>query len=383
MPKYEGVYDDGRGGWYFKATRGSDPVSGKRVQLTRRGFRSAAEASRARRQALQRPVSTSSAASLLTVDQLLDRYLDGIDADGRLAPKTRYDYRRLAAAYVRPSLGPRRVRDVTPALLLSWQRDLLSPAPSHPRRLAPNTVRLARAPLAGALGLAVQEGLLAVNPLSEVTRPSPERTVPRHWTPEQARSFLDSERATREFPMWAFLLGTGLRIGELVALRWPAVELDRRLVRVVEFVSTIGYAVESSRGKSPDAVRTVELDEKLEAVLRLHRSSQEVERLVAGPADGAVFTTARGHAWHPQTVSKLLARRSVAAGLPRLTAHGLRHTSATVMLDEGVPPKVAAERLGHSDPALFIRLYSHVTPTMQRDAAIRVGAALLGADSDS
>jgi len=62
--------------------------------------------------------------------------------------------------------------------------------------------------------------------------------------------------------------------------------------------------------------------------------------------------------------------------LPRLTAHGLRHTSATLMLANGVPPKVAAERLGHADATLFTNLYSHVTPTMQREAADKIGAAL-------
>ncbi len=67
---------------------------------------------------------------------------------------------------------------------------------------------------------------------------------------------------------------------------------------------------------------------------------------------------------------------TVEMGLPRLTAHGLRHTSATLMLANGVPPKVAAERLGHADATLFTNLYSHVTPTMQREAADKFGAAL-------
>ena len=66
--------------------------------------------------------------------------------------------------------------------------------------------------------------------------------------------------------------------------------------------------------------------------------------------------------------------------LPRLTAHGLRHTSATLMLASGVPPKVAAERLGHADATLFTNLYSHVTPTMQREAADRIGQALFGSE---
>lgn len=77
-------------------------------------------------------------------------------------------------------------------------------------------------------------------------------------------------------------------------------------------------------------------------------------------------------------MSKTLAELSVEAGLPRLTAHGLRHTSATLTLAQGVAPKVAAERLGQADPMLFLSLYGHVTPTMQREAAGAIGQALFG-----
>jgi integrase len=131
-----------------------------------------------------------------------------------------------------------------------------------------------------------------------------------------------------------------------------------------------------SAGKSSTAVRTIDLDENLVAVLRMQLRMQEVRREES--ADHYVFAKRSGEPFHPQYLSKLLAKQAVAAGLPRLTAHGLRHTSATLMLDSGVPAKVAAERLGHSDPTLFTNLYSHVTPTMQEAAAKAIGSALFG-----
>jgi integrase len=182
----------------------------------------------------------------------------------------------------------------------------------------------------------------------------------------------------RTYPLWAFLLSSGLRIGELVWLRWPNVDLERRLVRVVEFAATLGYELVPAPGKSHDAVRSIELDDGLVVVLRSQRKRQAEERLAASnyTQTDYVFTKAAGGSYHPQYLSRLLARCSERHGLPRLTAHGLRHTSATLMLANGVPPKVAAERLGHSDPTLFTNLYSHVTPTMQRDAADKLGTAL-------
>ena len=114
--KPEGVYQDSRGGWYFKVSLGTDPLTGRREQITRRGFASASAAGRARREVLGRKDSglVRPAPKLLTVNELLDLYLDGLDADGSLGAKTRFDYRSHADAYVRPWLGARRVRDVSP-----------------------------------------------------------------------------------------------------------------------------------------------------------------------------------------------------------------------------------------------------------------------------
>jgi integrase len=136
-----------------------------------------------------------------------------------------------------------------------------------------------------------------------------------------------------------------------------------------------------SAGKSFDAVRTIELDAGLVSVLKRQQKIQAREELASARFESSdyAFTKENGGSYHPQRLSRLLGAYSKEAGLPRLTSHGLRHTSATLMLASGVPPKVAAERLGHADPTLFTNLYSHVTPTMQRDAADRIGEALFGA----
>ncbi|MBL8777539.1 MAG: site-specific integrase [Acidimicrobiales bacterium] len=386
MPKLQGVYRADNGSWYFKATLGRDPLSGKRLQVTKRGFPTATDASRARRDLLEQADDRGlpTVEGSMTVDELLDLYLDGIDADGRLSPKTRYDYRRNADAYVRPWLGRHRVRALTPEVVLAWQRQLSAgTGTKRGKPLAPNTVRLARASLAGAVGLAVKLGLLRTNPLTSVPRPKARRSTPWHWSPEQARAFLASQAGDRLYPLWAFLLCSGLRIGELVWLRWPNVDLDRRRVRIVEFATSLGWDLVASDGKSVTSRRIIDLDDSLVQVLRAQAHQQRFEARAPGyEATEYVFTKPAGGSYHPQHLSKTLADLSVAAGLPRLTAHGLRHTSATLMLDQGVAPKVAAERLGHADPTLFVNLYSHVTPTMQRDAADAIGAALFG-DEDA
>ncbi|MBV8982562.1 MAG: site-specific integrase [Acidimicrobiia bacterium] len=379
----EGVYPDGRGRWYFKATAGRDPRTRKRVQVTRRGYRTASDAGKARREFLERVASTGGwrATRGISVDDLLDLYLDGIDVDRRLSAKTRYDYRKYADAYVRPYLGHYRVTGVTSDLVIEWQRRLAtSGGAKNAKPLSPNTIRLARAPLAGAFKEAAARGLVSYNPLVSAPRPVRPRSVPRHWSPEQAREFLSLMEHDRTYPVWAFLLGSGVRIGELVWLQWKNVDGSRGRVHIVEFAATLGYALVPSVGKSREAVRSIELDTGLLAILRMQRALQSEERLVAANYDESdyVFTKPSGGAYHPQYLSRLLGRHTSELGLPRVTAHGLRHTSATLMLASGVPPKVAAERLGHADPTLFMNLYSHATPTMHREAAAKIGEMLFG-----
>jgi integrase len=395
-PRPPGVYQDSRGKWYFKVTVGQDPLTGKRDQVTRRGFATMAEASKERREVLnqidrgQRAPSSAG----LKVNEILDLYLDGIDADKNLALKTRFDYRQYAEDYIRPYIGDRRVRDITPEVILAWQRKLLKEGgakkkkgkggkPGAGKPLSPNTVNRIRAPLSATFKLAVQAGMIPINPLLQAPRPKPQRKIPKYWSPEEARKFLALMEGDRTWPIWAFLLGSGVRIGELVSLRWPSVDLKNRRVRIMDFVSTLGYDMMPSRGKSRDSIRTIDLDDGLADVLRQQKVLQKTERVAAKEwiESDFVFTRPDGGQYHPMNLSRLLSTYTTELDVPRLTAHGLRHTSATLMLASGVPPKVAAERLGHADATLFTNLYSHVTPTMQREAAEKIGNLLFGDDS--
>ena len=379
MPKFEGVYKDASGSWYFKVRVAQDPLTKKWRQVTRRGFATALDASQARRDVLESDVPVSVDVGSMSVRGLLELYLSDAETSGALSPKSLHDYREYVTHYIAPHLGDRAVRDVTPEVLATWQQRLAKTGSKLKKPLSPNSIRLARAPLAGAFKYAVRLGHVRRSPMDNVPRPKQQRSVVGHWSPDEARTFLMWQQEDRLYPLWAFLLGSGLRIGELVWLSWKDVDLKRGLVRIVQFASTLGYELAPSSGKSRDAVRTIELDSHLVAVLERQRAKQTAESRADGYViSGYVFTKAEGGSFHPQYLSRQLAKLSVEAKLPRLTAHGLRHTSATLMLASGVPAKVAAERLGHADPALFTNVYSHVTQTMQEDAARKIGAALFG-----
>lgn len=248
--------------------------------------------------------------------------------------------------------------------------------------LSANTIRLARSLLLKAFAYGQAAELVRLNPVEAVEPPKKRNKIPAHWSPEQARQFLATQEGDRLFPLWAFMLSSGVRVSELVWLRWPNIDLEGGLARLHEFPTTIGYRLISSDGKNKTAVRTIDLDPQMIEILHQQDRTQTEESGQPGYfVTDYVFTKPSGSHYHPQTISKRLARESEQMGLPRLTAHGLRHTCATLMLAEGVPAKVAAERLGHADTRMFSNVYSHVTPTMQREAATKVGDALFRADN--
>jgi integrase len=243
--------------------------------------------------------------------------------------------------------------------------------------LNPNTIRLARSLLLKAYTYGQAVDLVVSNPVEGVKPPRKRDKIPSHWSPEQAREFLALHEGDRLYPLWAFMLSSGVRVSELVWLRWSNVDLDAGLARLNEFPTTIGYRLTPSEGKNKSSVRTIDLDRRLVEILEFQAKQQCEERQSPDFMHSEyVFTKPGGGAYHPQTISKRLGRESERLGLPRLTAHGLRHTCATLMLASGVQPKVAAERLGHADTRMFANVYSHVTATMQRDAADQIGQVL-------
>ena len=196
---------------------------------------------------------------------------------------------------------------------------------------------------------------------------------------DEPRRFLEAAKGERLEALLVLALTTGMRRGELLALRWKDVDLDRGTLAVTgslqgESRSTLNIATPKS-GKS----RSVALGTVAVTALRDHRKRQAKEQLLVGSEwrDLAlVFATEFGDFLSPTTLRLALRRSLTRAGLPTIRFHDLRHSAATLMLSRGVHPKMASEMLGHSTIAITLDLYSHVTANMQRQAADAIDAAL-------
>ena len=231
---------------------------------------------------------------------------------------------------------------------------------------------------------AVRWGRLARNPADAANPPrSGQKSDGIHaWDLQTLRSFLiaSNQAGHRLHALWVLFATTGMRRGEVLGMRWSDVNLDAGRLRVVQTIIQTGSVVSIGEPKTAHGRRPIALDKGTVAALRDHRRRMLEERLLFG-ADfvdaGLVFHRPDGAFLRPDAVSDMFLRRAHSYGLPRLTLHGLRHTWATLALEQGIHPKVVQERLGHSTISVTLGMYSHVSPTLHDDAAETIARLVL------
>jgi integrase len=346
------------------------------------GFHTKKEAERARIELLARAdqgiyVPTSRT----TLGQFLrDEWLPAIRATVR--PTTWQHYAISIDKRVIPALGGVALQSLTPAMLNAMYGELLVTGRTDGKGgLAPKTVRHVHTMLHKALADAVRWGRLIRNVSDLSDPPKPPRADIKVWTPEQVRAFLDQMRDDRMYPAWLLGATTGMRRGEVLALRWSDLDFGAGRLSVAQAVSVVGYELRFSEPKTAKGRRMLALDPVTLAVLRAHRVRQAEERLAIGPGwkeTGLVFTQIDGSAIHPERFSKWFTDRVAKSGLPRIRLHDLRHSYATAALAANISPKVVSERLGHAKVGITLDIYSHVLPSMDEEAALTVAKLILG-----
>lgn len=263
----------------------------------------------------------------------------------------------------------------------------------RPPGLAPKTVRNVHAFIHRALVDAVAWKYLTDNPASNVKPPRRPRVRRIVWDAAEIQAFLTAVRRDRFAALFLLELTTGIRRGQICGLRWSSVDLEAATVTVHDNRVVVGgHALDKAGGKTRNADQTISIDRTTAAALRQWRQVQDTEREFYGtdyPSTDFVFTHQDGRPLHPDTIRQRFDRLAVAAKLPRITFHDLRHSYATGALRAGVNPKVISERIGHANVGFFLETYAHVLANDDRDAAEQAAGFLLGdawacddADSD-
>jgi integrase len=364
--------------WQFTLELPRDPATGKRRQklLTARTKREVEEKATQYYASIATGGFAEADASKLTVAKYLARWLEYVEKNGRQSTHQRYS--DLIRLHIMPLIGNVQLSRLTPLHV----QDLYSNRLAMGKATA--TVELIHCVLHRALKQAVRWGLLIRNVTELVdapTRVTPEYTT---WNEHQAAMFLQMADGHQFAALWRLALLTGLRRGELLGLKWADLDLAQGKLTVKRSLSRgRGGSYTFGAPKTAQGKRTLDIQRSVVASLQSHRKRQLEARLKFGEEYRAdldiVFADAIGEPLHPNTLTYQFKRLCIKAGVPSIRIHDLRHSAATLMIAQGISPDVVQKRLGHSDVALTLRIYTHASPQVQRDAADRLEALIEGA----
>lgn len=371
-----------RGRTWSYVVRDRDPETGKTKPRWVGGFATRKAAKDARdgaRHAVHR--GTYVAPQDLTVGAWLDRWITAHEVE--LKPSTAASYRGNIERYLKPAIGRERLQSLSPSRLSVVFKRMHEHGGAGGKALSARTVEFARAVLRRAMQDAVLDRLIEVNPVVGTKRPTPIKPQHSTWTGEQLQEFLATVAETRWHPLWTLAAATGMRRGELMALRWSDVDLEAGIVSVSRSTTLVNNQRVTTTPKNHER-RKVSIDPRTLATVKAWRKTQAAERLEWGPAyqgldDDLVFTWENGSAVLPDYVSKAFGKAQAGFDGPRLVVHELRHTHATILLREREPVHIVAKRLGHKDPTITLRVYADVIPDDDTHAVDTYSKAVWGA----
>ena len=351
------VYRTGRNIYRIFLEVDRDPATGKRRQstMTFRGTRPEAEAEYARLRN-QRAQGIELGGEKLRVADYLDRWLRDY-ASVNTKPRTEKGYRQIIDGHVKPVVGSMPLGKLRPLHIQRIISTALGTGVS--KKTAQNIYRC----LFESLRHAVKWELIGRNPAEAIDPPRPPRFQAPALGVDDVERLMEAADAAGIGALVKTAVMTGLRQGEVLRLRWEDVDLDRGALAVRE-------------SKSAAGVRAIALSPATVVLLRKHRRQQAEDRLRAGPAwhdETLVFATTLGTPI--QTIRRSWAKVVKLSGV-RVRFHDLRHAHATLMLKQGIHPKIVQERLGHSRIEVTLNTYSHVLPGLQAEAAAALDRVL-------
>jgi len=308
----------------------------------------------------------------LTVGEFLDQWLEDV-VRPNVRPWTYAGYEVHVRLHLKPTIGRVQLDKLTP---LNVQQLLNARVDAG---LKPKSVRYIRGTLRTALNQAVRWGLISRNAAALVDSPRVEHYEIQPFTPDEARAFLAAMKGDRLEALYSVALTMGLRQGEALGLRWQEVNLDLGYLRVSKQLQRFDGKSQLVEPKTARSRRTIAMPKSIVAALKDHRERQLAEKGLAGTRweeNGLVFTTPLGRPVDATRVSKEFHDHLKRAGLPQRRFHDLRHSCATLLLVQGVSPRVVMDVLGHSQIAMTMNTYSHVIPELRRQAADRMDELL-------
>lgn len=307
-----------------------------------------------------------------TLREFWERWL--VSSASTVKPSTLRRYKDLARMHILPVLGNKRLAKLSPADVVHLHADRIA------HGLSSTSVRHIHSLLHRLLKDAVNWDMIHRNVAEAVTAPKRSTTEAKVWSLEEVARFIAAAEEKGDDTLWTLAIFTGMRRGELLGLQWKDVDFDGQCIYVRRSMSRgadsrlVEGAPKTAKGR-----RRIALAPEMTDCLRRHQKKQLEHRVKLGPAydnNDLVFPNEFGRTLHPNSFAYRFKAVVQTAGVPYIRPHDLRHTSATLLLRQGTHMKIVQERLGHSDIAMTMNLYSHVAPDLQEAAALNLESLL-------
>ena len=364
---------DGR--WEGRYTAGRDPETGKPIYKNVLG-KTQAEVKEKLAEAIEKSRGVDMArAGKYTLGQWMEVWFENV-AQVKVRPSSHATYRGYLDNHIRPNIGDIPLNKLTTLDLQGFYKKMLDggrveriESKKQPKGLSPKTVRNLHQVISSALKLAVQQKLIPSNPAEGCSLPRLEHREMKTLTADQLDAFFREAKASGVFELYYLELATGLRRGELLGLHWEDVDLERQTITVRRQVVRINGVVTEAPLKTKNSYRTLSIGADAVEILRQQKGKVGGTYVFPSPTGGPIF---------PDSVLHMLHRVLKRAGLPKVRFHDLRHTFATLALQNGVDIKTVSGMLGHYSAGFTLDTYAHVTTIAQRQAADVMGNVLSG-----
>ena len=354
---------------------GNDPITKKRKQKWYSGYKTKKDAEKALAEIinkLEKGVYYESQNMILTY--YLNKWLNDF-IKNNFAINTYYSYLNVINRYITPNIGDIELLKLKPLHIQSLYNHMLNDL-----NLSSSTINICHSILHSALKQAIKWELLNSNPVDGVKPPKKERVKFNILNAVEVNSLLKTIKNTSFYLPVLLAVTTGMRRSEILALKWNNVNLDKGLIFIenqIRFTSKNTF--ELIPCKTHNSERTILMLPYTIPLLKDHKKNQLEKKLALGNNyHDFNFICAKdtGYPYNPKYISSkfydLIRRRNSKYNIPIIRFHDLRHTHATLLIEQGINPKIIAERLGHKSIRTTLDTYSHVLPNMQQEAAIKL-----------
>lgn len=349
--------------WAFRTDVGKHPVTGKRKQVYKGNFRTKKIAELAQAEFITKVKNEGYfTPTNETMEIFVSKWLNTVYKH-HVKPTTYERAEQVVKCHILPTFAKCEVSSIktydVQQFLSNKSGDGLSPA----------TVKIIRNVLSKAFQTAIDWELIDKNPTERVKGPSIEKKSKEIWSAEESKIFLEECDELRWKVAFSLALHTGMRRGEVLALKWDNVDFEKYTVKIKESLAyTKEYGLIFTTPKTSNSFREVVIPASLIELLKKLNKEQDIMKQRMGTSYHSfnlVVSTTDGKPVQPRNFARTFDRLIKKASVKKISLHGLRHTNATLLMKQGINPKIVSERLGHANVGITLDIYSHTDLDMQ------------------